>query len=125
MTTDFHNDTYADPEGRPQPPSEDQLALNFATENAERLRYIEAWAQWKVYDGRSWVTDTRRQVLEDIRTTCRQAAESLSGKPARDLESWRTIANVERICRGDPRLASTVAAWDPDIWQLNTPMEVQ
>jgi putative DNA primase/helicase len=104
--------------------SEDALALQFAGQYLDALRFVAPWSRWLRYnndDGR-WRTDERLETFDDARRICRAAALQANETKARmRLSSANTVAAVERLARSDQRLAASVDQWDRDPWLLNTP----
>jgi putative DNA primase/helicase len=97
--------------------SEDALALAFAEQYADRLRYVAAWGRWLSYDGVRWQHDDTLHVFDLVRTACREVALEY-GRPSGATASAKTVAAVERLARSDRRLAATVAQWDARPWLL-------
>ena len=110
---------------RPPAFSDEALALSFANEHAEKLRYIAAWSKWHVWDGKRWSADDTRLAFDTARRVCRKAArECNQDNAAKTLASAKTVAAVERLATADRRLAATTDQWDADPWLLNTPCGV-
>jgi putative DNA primase/helicase len=107
---------------RPPAFSDEALALSFAYEHAEKLRYIAAWSKWHVWEGKRWSADDTRLAFDKARRVCRKAArECNQNNAAKTLASAKTVAAVERLATADRRLAATTDQWDADPWMLNTP----
>jgi len=104
--------------------SEDALALQFAGQHLNDLRFVAPWSRWLRYnndDGR-WRTDERLETFDDARKICRAAALQANDTKARmRLSSKGTVAAVEYLARSDQRLAASVDQWYRDPWLLNTP----
>ena len=92
---------------------EDRLALAFAGERANDLRYVQPWARWLAWSGTRWDFDDTLFTYDRIRGLCRDL--SMGKAPA------RLVTAVEKLARSDRRLAATVDQWDHDAWLLNTP----
>jgi len=100
--------------------SDDALALEFASANADYVRFSPASSKWIVWDGIRWVAD-RCTVRESLRRTCRQAAVDADNKlDAMRLASAAKVAAVESLARSDPRLVFNDERWDLNPWLLNT-----
>jgi hypothetical protein len=85
-------------EVRPPAFSDEALALSFADEHAEKLRYIAAWSKWHVWDGKRWSADDTRLAFDMARRGCRKAAsECNQDSAAKALASAKTVAAVERL----------------------------
>jgi putative DNA primase/helicase len=107
---------------RPPMFSDDALALRFADQHVDDLRYVAEWSKWLRWDGARWQFDRVLAAFDRARVICRTAAAQCNKpKLAKELASAKTIAAVERVARSDPRLAATVDQWDADPWLLNTP----
>ena len=101
--------------------SEDALALQFAGQYFDDLRFVAAWSRWLRYNGVRWLTDERLETFDDARKICRATALQANEAKARmRLSSASTVSAVERLARSDQRLAATVDQWDQDPWLLNT-----
>ena len=102
-----------------RPDSEDALALTFAEQYADELRYVHLWGRWLRYDGTCWSHDDTLHVFDMVRDICRGAAR-LSGKSSNITPSAKTVAAVEKLARSDRRLAARVLQWDAQPWLLTT-----
>ena len=91
---------------------EDKLALAFAAEYADKLRYVAAWGQWLAWDGTRWIPDDTLHTFDRVRSLCREISARASAQ---------MVAAIERLARADRRLAATAGQWDVDPWLLNTP----
>jgi putative DNA primase/helicase len=104
--------------------SDEALALRFAAEHADNLRYVHKWGHWFRWDGHRWKEDDTLVVFDAARVLCRNAARR-ANKPkaqgAKTIASAKTVAAVASLARTDRRLAATAAQWDADPWLLNTP----
>jgi hypothetical protein len=109
-------------EVRPPAFSDEALALSFAAEHADKLRYIAAWSKWHVWNGKRWTSDDTKLAFDTARRACRKASrECNQDNAAKSLASAKTVAAVERLATADRRLAATTDQWDADPWLLNTP----
>jgi putative DNA primase/helicase len=112
------------PEDDVRPPAftDDALALTFAEQHTDKMRYVAAWSKWLFWDGKQWNTDDTRLAYDRARKVCRRAATSCNkDNVAKAVASAKTVAAVERLASADRRLAATVDQWDSDPWVLNTP----
>jgi putative DNA primase/helicase len=123
-------DAFSDPaedeadaiELRPPELSDDALALDFAEQHHERLRYVAIWGNWLEWDGCRWTKDGTLKVLDLARKAVRiRAANCAAPKVAIAIASAKTIASTERLARSDRKIAATSDQWDADPWSLNTP----
>ena len=91
---------------------EDRLALAFAEQHTNNLRYVAAWGRWFALGGTRWIPDDTLHTFDRVRSLCREVSEKASAQ---------MVASVERLARADRRLAATVDQWDANPWLLNTP----
>jgi putative DNA primase/helicase len=102
--------------------SDDALALEFADQNLDRLRYVPIMGKWFVWDGKRWEMDTKLIARAAARDICRCAAQKCNkSKTSKLIASARTISSVERLGQCDQRIVAVVDQWDADPWLLNTP----
>ena len=102
--------------------TDEALALRFAEQHAERLRYVAAWNKWLVWCGTHWRQDETLLALSEARKICRAAsAECNKGKQRAAIASATTVAATLSLARADRRLAATIDQWDSDPWLLSTP----
>ena len=108
------------PERVPPAHSEEALALAFAAEHADRLRYVAAWNKWLIWSGTHWRPDDTRSVFNDSRKVCRSAACN-KARQRNVIASAKTVAATLTLACADRRLAATADQWDADPWLLATP----
>jgi putative DNA primase/helicase len=102
--------------------SEEALAIMFAKQNADGLRYVSKWSQWLCWDGACWREDEKRSVFTIARNVCRETAVKCNKAAERKrIASAKTRAAVVSLAGEDPRLAATIDQWDTDPWLLCTP----
>ncbi len=106
--------------------SEDKLALQLVDRYVDKLRYVDSWGKWFVYDGKVWLRDDTRTIFSLSRKICREAAinfkrQGHNPRYAERIASAQTVAAIEKLARADRRVAATVDQWDSDPWLLNTP----
>ena len=101
--------------------AEDSLALDFAGQNADRLRYVEEWGRWMVWDGQTWAPDKTSAVYDRTRKHLRNTAMQMHFQEAKKIAAAKTVAAVERMARTDRQIARTADVWDADPFLLNTP----
>ncbi len=95
--------------------SEEALALEFAERHADKLRYVEEWGRWYVWDGTCWRVDKTRKVFSLARQLCREVANMLNkGGERRRIASAKTRAAVVALAAEDHRLIATIEQWDAD-----------
>jgi putative DNA primase/helicase len=104
------------------PFSDEAVALRFAAEHADSLRYTAQESRWRRWNGAGWAADDTLQVFDLARQGCRDAAaECNERRTAVALASAKTVAAVERLARFDRCLAATADQWDRDPYLLNAP----
>ena len=103
--------------------SEDAVALEFVKHHQDRLRYVNQWRGWMVWDGKVWNSEKTLAAYDMVRSFCRNASLVVSEdkKLSTQLRKASTIASVESLSRSDRRMAMTIEAWDADDWLLGTP----
>jgi putative DNA primase/helicase len=102
--------------------TDESLALSFAEQHANDLRYVASWARWMKFEGARWQFDETLHAFDLARHVCRDAASQCDkDSVASSLASAKTVAAVANLARSDRRLAATVDQWDADPWMLNTP----
>jgi putative DNA primase/helicase len=102
--------------------SHDELALGFAAENADVVRFVAKQSRWLIYDGARWLPDEKRLIFTLVRRYCRAvSAAATDPREAKQIRDKATIAAVESLAQSDERLASGVKDWDVDLWLFNTP----
>ena len=112
----------ANPDDRPPAFSDESLALRFAQQYGDKLRYVALWGKWLIWDGTAWRKDETMRSFDLARAICRAAAaECNKPKAATAIASAKTVAAVERLAKADRKHASTHDQWDRDPWLLNTP----
>lgn len=111
-----------EPDVRPSEFSDDALARYFADQQQNRLRYVEPWGRWYIWDDTVWKADDSLEAFDIVRAICRERAlKAPSERIAAAVLSAKTIAATERLAKTDRRIAATVDQWDGDAWVLNTP----
>lgn len=108
--------------GESAPPfSDESLALRFAEEHADSLRYVAAWSRWLQWDGQRWKFDDTLHAFDLARRICREAADGCEKEGiAKTVASAKTTAAVVSLARADRKIAATIHQWDADVWSLNT-----
>jgi len=103
--------------------SDEALALRFAEQHADNLKYVSQIGRWYYWDGKRWQRDQRLLGFNNARKICRAAAAECNHTEhrLRAIASAKTVAAVEKLARSDHRLAATIDQWDLDPWLLNTP----
>lgn len=109
-------------DARPPSTSEEALALLFADQHSDHMRYVAKWGFWVEYDGTKWVQDDTLHAFDMARKICRVAAAGCNkSKVSVILANKKTVAAVEALAKSDRRIAATVNQWDQDPWVLNSP----
>ncbi|MDF3810552.1 MULTISPECIES: phage/plasmid primase, P4 family [Rhodopseudomonas] len=107
--------------------SEIEVADRFANMYALQIRYVTKRKKWLHWNGKRWHDDDTDYIGHLAKLHCKDEAALCSISPgntnaqARALCSDKTIRAVLRIAAVDPRISSTVAAWDQNAWILGTP----
>lgn len=103
------------------PDTDDDLALVFADEQADRMKFCAEWKRWLIWDGMRWERDRIETAFDVARQICRDAAATATAAKPAKLLSAPTVAAVVKLARTDRRIAVTADPWDshPDL--LNTP----
>jgi putative DNA primase/helicase len=130
-TADFDPATNPKPKPAPAPTTsldgfdltEDGIALAFAKEHQDRLRYDHSIGKWFQWTGKAWRQDETKLAFSWARRTCRQLAKEDGAEDGelRTIARASTAAAVERFAQADPALAVTSAIWDRDLFVLGTP----
>ena len=78
--------------------SDEDLALRFAGQHADDLRFVAAWNRWLVSNGKNWqfeetlrAWDFARQICRDAATQCnkrRKPAASQAQRLSMPLSAW-------------------------------------
>jgi putative DNA primase/helicase len=102
------------------PFSEEGLALAFAREHADDLRYTHEWSRWHKWNGAYWTRDKTLAAFDMVRAHCRQASRRAEVGGSK-LASAKTVAAVALLSRSDRRIATAIDQWDADPWLLGTP----
>jgi putative DNA primase/helicase len=101
--------------------SDEAIALDFAHDYQNDLRYVAEWGRWMVYDAGRWKQDKTLDVYSLVRAICRKHANNAPDARRRDIASASTVAAVERLARSDDLFRATADQWDADPWLLSTP----
>ena len=102
--------------------SDEGLALRFAAQHANDVRYVAGWGRWYVWDGGRWRRDETLEVRDMVRALCRESAAGYdSPRLAAKVASAHKVSAVERLAQSDRRLVATIHQWDANDWLLNTP----
>ena len=89
---------------------EDRVALDFAAQHADELRYVAKSSQWMHWIGTCWQPEDTLKAFDRSRTLCRAAGDA----------DAKTVAAVVTLARSDRRLAATAEQWDADPMRLQT-----
>lgn len=111
-------------DARPPEFSDEALALLFAQQHAEDLRWVNPWGKWLHWDGCRWKPEDSLLAFDKARAICRTEAARVPTKQrklAAAVASSKTVAAIERLAKADRRLAAFNDQWDLDPLLLNTP----
>jgi putative DNA primase/helicase len=89
---------------------EDRVALAFAAELADQLRYIAKSNRWMRWNGTCWQEASTLAAFDESRKLCRNAGDARG----------KTVAAVITLARSDRRLAAMATQWDTDPMRLQT-----
>lgn len=102
--------------------SQEALAMQFADQHDDTLRYVSKQSRWLIYDGKRWLPDEKMRIFTLVRKFCRNVSASVNDPhDSKTIAHKNTVASIEYLIRSDERLAATVHEWDTDLWLLNTP----
>jgi putative DNA primase/helicase len=102
------------------PMTEDGLAMLFAAQYGDCLRYCRDTRAWFEWDGALWRHERTDLAFHWARQVCREAARAME-KPSAAIGKAATAGAVERFARADRAFAVTASQWDRDPWLLGTP----
>jgi putative DNA primase/helicase len=89
-----------------------------------RMRYVDDWKRWLLWDGVTWVRDETMMVFSEARALCREDAACAPKASKSRLLSARTVASVVSLARSDKMLSAVVDQWDGDPFAINCDGEV-
>jgi hypothetical protein len=102
--------------------SDDGVALRFAEQYGDSLRYCAALGKWLVWDGKRWLFDETLLARKYARDICRDLAIACNEpNVGKQIASAKTVGAVERLAQADRRIAATHEQFDADLFLLNTP----
>jgi P4 family phage/plasmid primase-like protien len=100
--------------------TEDGIALAFAAQYGDRLRYCHDEGKWYLWDGAIWRREGTRRAFDWARAVCREMAKK-GLEQSKTLGKAVTAAAVERFAQADRAFAVTTETWDRDPMLLGTP----
>jgi putative DNA primase/helicase len=113
------------PSWKATPYSDERLALEFADEHRDDLRYTAKWKKWHLWDGARWREDITHGVMSLAREFCRRVARTVTKLAlATRLDSIQKRTAVMSLALADTALAAIPEQWDADPWLLGTPAGV-
>jgi len=89
---------------------EDRVALDFAAQHIDDLRYVAKSSQWMHWDETCWRPEDTLFAFDQSRVLCRAAGDAHA----------KTVSAVVTLARSDRRLAATIEQWDADPMRLQT-----
>jgi putative DNA primase/helicase len=103
--------------------TEDSIAVIFAAQFRDQLRFDHHSGSWHRWDGTRWRKEETRLAFDWVRTTCRDLSHSANAnvKLAAILGKASTAGAVERFAQADRAFAVTSEIWDRDPFLLGTP----
>jgi putative DNA primase/helicase len=90
--------------------TEDGIALAFAEQEQNNLRYIPENGRWLIWDKTHWRTDNILAAYRTARILCRKSG----------ARKQKTVAAVVTLAKSDTRLVATMEQFDANPWLLNT-----
>jgi len=110
---------------------EDRLAQQVAAKHGSKIRFVEAWNKWFVWDGVIWSEAGPGRIVEEfVRDVCWRASDQFVRKNVKNkavaasLVSAKTMYAVAKLAQSIHPVAASVNQWDADPWLLNTPAGV-
>jgi putative DNA primase/helicase len=101
--------------------SDEDLALRFAADHANDLRFVPKWG-WLHFEDGKWQIDDQLIAFDFSRDLCRAAARECNKKKRSSvLASAKTVAAVVNLSRSDRRIIADTEQWDADPFLLATP----
>lgn len=105
--------------------TEDAIAIQFAREHKDSLRYCHETGAWFVWDKTYWRLEKTGLAFFLARQLCRKTAACIENrKIAATLSKASTASSVERFAQADRAFAVTSEIWDADLYLLDTPSGV-
>jgi putative DNA primase/helicase len=101
--------------------TEDSVALQFAAQYGDTLRWCNHTGKWFEWDGIIWRKNERGLAFHWARELVRDMARTASSKTQFVTSKVSFAAGVERFCRCDPVFSVTSEVWDANPWLLGTP----
>src|SRR5262249_25555499 len=89
---------------------EDNVALAFAEQHADDLRYVAAWSRWMSWTGSRWQSEDTLSAFDLARKLCRE----------HDKANAKMVAAVTTLARSDRPLAHPTSKWDTNPSLFNT-----
>jgi putative DNA primase/helicase len=102
-------------------PTHDSVALSFATERGDDLKFCYSSGSWYRWTGVMWVRDDTRLTLHLIREFCRRLSDDQDANKRSKMQSKAFADAVESFAKVDPRVGVTADFWDRDPLLLGTP----
>ena len=102
--------------------TENSVALAFARQHRESLRYCHHAGAWYQWTGHYWRREETKLAYSWARKLARQIAKDTNNFKAR-LEAGKASfsGGIERMAQTDRAFAVTSKIWDQDVWLLSTP----
>ena len=102
--------------------TQDRAGVGFVRSHTG-LRYDVGRGLWFEWNGTRWLADNKLVGIESAREYCRQLADQAktAGGWAKEIESERFAASIEKIARSNRSMATATSEWDADEFLLGTP----
>lgn len=100
--------------------SDEALAIRFADERRNDIRFTAEWSKWHHWTGTYWREDKTLTIFDLTRELCRRVSRE-ANKGAKQIASSRTVGAISNLVRADRRVAGTIDQWNANPWLLGTP----
>lgn len=117
----------ADAEPAPVALSEDAFAEQFAEDNGDDWRCVNAWDKWFHWDGEAWLEDRTNSRVDSVRQIFRAAqfwpnAGELTSSQRRAIFGRQVpMYAALRLAGTDKRIRAEPEIWDSEPWMLGVP----
>jgi putative DNA primase/helicase len=104
-------------------------AQRLVLKHGKDLRFVHAWGEWLIWDGRRWLRDVTGEVIrrakDTVRATYAEAADSEDTETrkkladhARRSEAEPSLRRMVELAKSEPEIAVTPDQLDADSWLL-------
>lgn len=99
----------------------DSVAISFATERGDDLKFCYSTGSWYRWTGVMWVRDETRLTFNLLREFCRRQSDDQDTNKRSKMQSKAFADAVESFAKVDPLIAVTADHWDRNPLLLGTP----